>query len=298
MAVAVGKTWVECAVGRKGHAVDVAGETGADVNGRPIGCTSRARPFHSVFRRIACRFTLGSALPCCAPLQARPSLAARLQPGREVAWLTSGYGRALNAKPRAGRLKRWAMRPDRGCQHPCLCVQQPFGSFLVSEVSRGGVTGGQQVRWPAKGLRDQQANRRSDKTSTPSNTGASKFADTVNRPAAGPSDGGTLQGAMQGHCGRADARPWTRPVQFARLNGHGLWSCLKDALTRLQPTRPVAWATRCHIAGCRPFVEAEPGLVLAPVLAPGDQIKLLPEQWMVRMRHPKRSALNVTMWRN
>lgn len=262
---------------------------------RPIGCTSRARPFHSVFRRID-----------VALRSDRRSLVARLckpdhrwpRDSNLEAWLTSGYGRALSAKPRAGRLKRWAMRPDRGCQHPCLCVQQPFRSFLVSEVSRGGVTGGQQVRWPAKGLRDQQANRRTDKTSTSSGTGASKFAGTVNRPAIRPrqrrrATRRRARSLRAGHRAAAD-----EPIQFTKLNGHGLWSCLKDALTRLQPTRPVARATRCRVAGCRPFVEAEPGPVLVPVLAPGDQIKLLAEQWMVRVRHPKRSALNVIMRRN
>ncbi len=42
----------------------------------------------------------------------------------------------------------------------------------------------------------------------------------------------------------------------------------------------------------------EPGPVLAPVLATHDQIKFLAEQWMVRVRYPKRSALNVTMRRS
>jgi len=42
----------------------------------------------------------------------------------------------------------------------------------------------------------------------------------------------------------------------------------------------------------------EPGPVLAPVLPPHDQVELLAEQRMVRVRHPKRSALNVTMRRS
>jgi len=39
----------------------------------------------------------------------------------------------------------------------------------------------------------------------------------------------------------------------------------------------------------------EPGPVLAPILATHDQIEFLAEQGMVRVRHPKRSTLNVTM---
>ena len=39
----------------------------------------------------------------------------------------------------------------------------------------------------------------------------------------------------------------------------------------------------------------EPRPVLTPVLATHDQIKFLAEQWMVWVRHPKRSALNVIM---
>ena len=42
----------------------------------------------------------------------------------------------------------------------------------------------------------------------------------------------------------------------------------------------------------------EPGPVLAPVLATHDQVELLSEQRMVRVRHPERSALNVTMRRS
>jgi hypothetical protein len=42
----------------------------------------------------------------------------------------------------------------------------------------------------------------------------------------------------------------------------------------------------------------EPGPVLAPVLASHDQIEFLTEQRMVRVRHPKRSTLNVTMRRS
>jgi hypothetical protein len=42
----------------------------------------------------------------------------------------------------------------------------------------------------------------------------------------------------------------------------------------------------------------EPSPVLAPVLASHDQIEFLAEQRMVRVRHPKRSTLNVTMWRS
>ena len=40
----------------------------------------------------------------------------------------------------------------------------------------------------------------------------------------------------------------------------------------------------------------EPGPVLAPVLAAHDQIKFLAEQRMMRVRHSKRSTLNVTTW--
>ena len=39
----------------------------------------------------------------------------------------------------------------------------------------------------------------------------------------------------------------------------------------------------------------KPNPVLTPVLAAHDQIKLQAEQWMVRMRYPKGSVLNVTM---
>lgn len=39
----------------------------------------------------------------------------------------------------------------------------------------------------------------------------------------------------------------------------------------------------------------EPDPVLAPVLATHNQIEFLAEQRMVRVRHPKRSTLNVTM---
>ena len=42
----------------------------------------------------------------------------------------------------------------------------------------------------------------------------------------------------------------------------------------------------------------EAGPVLMPVHAAHDQIKLLTKQWMVRMRHPKRSARNVPMRRS
>ena len=42
----------------------------------------------------------------------------------------------------------------------------------------------------------------------------------------------------------------------------------------------------------------EPSPVLAPVLASHDQIEFLAEQRMVRVRHPKRSTLNVTMRRS
>ena len=42
----------------------------------------------------------------------------------------------------------------------------------------------------------------------------------------------------------------------------------------------------------------EPGPVLAPVLATHDQIEFLAEQRMVRVRHPKKSTLNVTMRRS
>ena len=42
----------------------------------------------------------------------------------------------------------------------------------------------------------------------------------------------------------------------------------------------------------------EPRPVLAPVLATHDQVELLSEQRMVRVRHPERSALNVTMRRS
>jgi len=42
----------------------------------------------------------------------------------------------------------------------------------------------------------------------------------------------------------------------------------------------------------------EPGPVLMPVLATHDQIKLLADQRMVRVRYPERSALNVTMRRS
>ena len=42
----------------------------------------------------------------------------------------------------------------------------------------------------------------------------------------------------------------------------------------------------------------EPGPVLAPVLAPHDQVELLTEQRMVWGRHPKRSTLNVSMRRS
>ena len=42
----------------------------------------------------------------------------------------------------------------------------------------------------------------------------------------------------------------------------------------------------------------KPSSVLTPVLATLDQIKLLAEQWMVRVRYPQRSALNVSMRRS
>jgi hypothetical protein len=42
----------------------------------------------------------------------------------------------------------------------------------------------------------------------------------------------------------------------------------------------------------------EPGPVLAPVLAMHDQIEFLSKQRMMRMRHPERSTLNVTMRRS
>jgi hypothetical protein len=42
----------------------------------------------------------------------------------------------------------------------------------------------------------------------------------------------------------------------------------------------------------------EPCPVLAPVLASHDQVEQLTEQRMVRVRHPKRSTLNVTMRRS
>jgi hypothetical protein len=42
----------------------------------------------------------------------------------------------------------------------------------------------------------------------------------------------------------------------------------------------------------------EPGPVLAPVLAPYDQIEFPTEQRMVRVRHPKRSTLNITLRRS
>jgi hypothetical protein len=42
----------------------------------------------------------------------------------------------------------------------------------------------------------------------------------------------------------------------------------------------------------------ETGPVLMPVHTAHDQIKLLAKQWMVRMRYPKRLALNVPMRRS
>ena len=42
----------------------------------------------------------------------------------------------------------------------------------------------------------------------------------------------------------------------------------------------------------------EPGPVLTPVLTTHDQIEFPAKQRMVRVRHPKRSALNVTMRRS
>ena len=42
----------------------------------------------------------------------------------------------------------------------------------------------------------------------------------------------------------------------------------------------------------------KPGPVLAPVLPPHDQVEHLTEQRVVRMRHPKRSSLNVSMRRS
>jgi hypothetical protein len=42
----------------------------------------------------------------------------------------------------------------------------------------------------------------------------------------------------------------------------------------------------------------EPSPVFTPVLATHDQIKSLTEQRMVRVRHPKRSALNITTRRS
>ena len=42
----------------------------------------------------------------------------------------------------------------------------------------------------------------------------------------------------------------------------------------------------------------EPGPVLAPVLATHDQIEFLRVQRVMRVRHPERSALNVTMRRS
>ena len=42
----------------------------------------------------------------------------------------------------------------------------------------------------------------------------------------------------------------------------------------------------------------EPSPVLSPVLSTLDQIKFLAEHRMVRVRYPKRSALNVTMRRS
>ena len=42
----------------------------------------------------------------------------------------------------------------------------------------------------------------------------------------------------------------------------------------------------------------EPGPVLTPVLATLDQFELSTEERMVRVRHPKRSALTVTMRRS
>lgn len=47
-----------------------------------------------------------------------------------------------------------------------------------------------------------------------------------------------------------------------------------------------------------PGAVMEPGPVLTPVLATLDKFKLLTEEGMMRVRHPERSALNVTMRRS